>query len=51
MSESFPIPGAYTSESADIQRDEAKRRASPLSFFFAKTQALRTRTEMKGPVR
>ncbi|MBX6386653.1 MAG: hypothetical protein IRZ07_27370 [Microbispora sp.] len=41
MSETFPIPDAYASESADIQRDEEKRRASPPSFFFAQTQALK----------
>jgi hypothetical protein len=40
MSEAFPIPGVYTSESADIRRDEEKRRASPPSFFFAQTRAL-----------
>jgi hypothetical protein len=36
----FPIPERYTSEAADIARDERKRRVSPPSFFFAQTQAL-----------
>jgi hypothetical protein len=31
----FPIPDVYTSEAADIERDESKRRDSPPSFFFA----------------
>lgn len=37
---SFIIPEPYTSESADIKRDEDKRLRSPPSFFFAQTQAL-----------
>jgi hypothetical protein len=36
----FPIPEKYSSEAADVARDEAKRRVSPPSFFFAQTQAL-----------
>ncbi len=36
----FPIPERYASEAADIARDEAKRLASPPSFFFAQTRAL-----------
>jgi hypothetical protein len=36
----FPIPGKYSSEAADVARDERKRRVSPPSFFFAQTQAL-----------
>ncbi len=37
---SFPIPKKYSSEAADISRDERKRQVSPPSFFFAQTQAL-----------
>lgn len=36
----FPIPSKYSSEAADVARDERKRRVSPPSFFFAQTQAL-----------
>jgi hypothetical protein len=36
----FPIPDKYSSEAADVARDERKRRVSPPSFFFAQTQAL-----------
>jgi hypothetical protein len=36
----FPIADKYTSEAADIARDERKRRVSPPSFFFAQSQAL-----------
>ena len=36
MPSSFPVPEAYTSEAADIERDESKRQSSPLSFFFAR---------------
>lgn len=37
---SFIVPEPYTSESADIKRDEDKRLRSPPSFFIAQTQAL-----------
>ena len=36
----FPIPSRYTSEAADIARDERKRVASPPSFFCAQTKGL-----------
>lgn len=36
----FPIPAASSSESADSQRDERKRIASPPSFFFSQSQAI-----------
>lgn len=37
----FPVPDPSTSESADSQRDERKRQASPPSSFFAQSQAIR----------
>lgn len=36
----FPVPDRNTSESADSQRDERKRLASPPSSFFAQSQAI-----------
>src|SRR3712207_6651579 len=36
----FPIPAPSSSESADSQRDERKRLASPPSYFFAQSQAI-----------
>jgi hypothetical protein len=37
---SFPIPDSYKSDAADIARDEAKRQASPPSFFFSQSWGL-----------
>jgi hypothetical protein len=36
----FPIPPPYTTDAADIKRDEAKRILSPPSFFFSQTHGL-----------
>lgn len=38
----FPVPNPSPSESNDAQRDEAKRQASPPSYFFAQSQAILT---------
>lgn len=36
----FPIPAAWRRPSADAQRDEEKRSASPCSFFYSQAQSL-----------
>jgi hypothetical protein len=36
----LPTPGIWTSEAADVARDEEKRRRSPPSFFFAQSHAI-----------
>ncbi len=33
----FPIPASYSSDAADIAREESKRTASPPSFFFSRS--------------
>jgi hypothetical protein len=39
---SFPVPEPTSLDSADVQRDEEKREASPPSSFFAQSQAILT---------
>jgi hypothetical protein len=46
----FPLPDAYTSASADAQRDERKRQASPPSSFYAQSQAILTAVAYFDPL-
>lgn len=46
----FPVPDPNTSESADAQRDERKRLASPPSSFFAQSQAVLTAVNYFEPL-
>jgi hypothetical protein len=36
----FPVPEPWTRDSADVRRDESKRKESPCSFFFSQGQSL-----------
>ena len=36
----FPIPESYSSDAADIAREESKRTASPPSFYFSRSWSL-----------
>jgi len=37
---SFPIPSAWTRDTAEFGRDQEKRRKSPCSFFYTQGRAL-----------
>jgi hypothetical protein len=47
---SFPVPDAYSADSADAQRDERKRQASPPSSFYAQSQAILTAVRYMDPL-
>src|SRR5581483_9295106 len=46
----FPVPSANTTASADAQRDERKRQASPPSSFYAQSQAILTAVRYFDPL-
>lgn len=41
----FPVPEPWTRDSADIRREEKKRKESPYSFFYSQGQSLRLAAE------
>jgi hypothetical protein len=46
----FPVPAASSTESADARRDERKRQASPPSYFYAQSQAIKTAVRYFEPL-